>query len=80
MPTLDDLKQQRDGHLEYGRVPLKDRVGLREVYPTTHYFLDPEGRVVGKLRTGEGGDQIGYGNHTDRCVTVQEYDQMQAPV
>ncbi len=49
--TVDDLKRERDGHLEYGKVQSKARAGIRPVYePTWHVY----GVVEGEAATGSG--------------------------
>ncbi len=73
--TIDTLKQQRDGHLEYGKVQSKDHAWVRPVFPTVGYYLDDEGKPVGRLVSCGGGPRSGhlqYGKHTDRYVSVEE--------
>jgi hypothetical protein len=70
--TVDELKLARDGHLEYGKVQSKDHAWVRPIWPTVAYYLDEDGKVVGKLAScGRG--HLGYGKQTDRRVTVEEY-------
>lgn len=72
--TVDDLKMQLDGHLEYGKVQSKDHAWVRPVFPTAAYCLDPEGAVVGELRGMPGYGHVGYGKDTTWLVTPEQYN------
>jgi hypothetical protein len=78
MRTVDDLKLERDGHLEYGTVQSKDHAWVRPVFPTVAYYLDSDGKPVGELRGSPGFGSVGYGKETHWRVTPEEYEALLA--
>ncbi len=52
--TVDDLKRERDGHLEYGKVQSKDHAWIRPIYEHIRYVYDAAGVVVGEVTTDGG--------------------------
>lgn len=64
MATVDELKEERDGHLNYGEARSYWRTGL---FPkTTRVGYDAEGNVVATCRSfGPHSGEIEYGDHRE---------------
>lgn len=68
--TVDELKMQRDGHLEYGKVQSKDHAWVKPIFPTVCYYRDEAGQVVGEVRGMAGYGHVLYGRETEHREDV----------
>lgn len=75
-PTVDDLKQWRDGHLSYGRIHPSASMPMAPV--VTGYGLDVHGCIVTVLKSwGRESGEIEYGPLVGK-VRVHRYEQTPA--